>query len=108
MGVIPKAPSVGEAALARDLQCYKILTVPEYQFDRKRKWRFDFAIPPKNIGIEVEGGTWSKGRHSRGAGFAADCLKYNAAVLQGWRILRFTTEQVLSGYAIDTILEAVA
>jgi very-short-patch-repair endonuclease len=38
---------------------------------------------------------------------AADCTKYNSAVLRGWRVLRFTTEQVVSGYAIDTVLQAL-
>lgn len=105
---IPEALSPGEEGLAGHLQCYRILAVREYQFDKARRWRFDFAIPSKMLGIEVEGGSWTNGRHNRGSGMAADCVKYNTAVLQGWRVLRFTTEQVLSGYAIDTVREALA
>lgn len=103
----PKKLSPGEEALAMHFQCYKILVVREYQFDKSRRWRFDFAIPSKALGIEVEGGTWTNGRHNRGSGMAADCIKYNTAVLRGWRVLRFTTEQVVSGLAIDTILQAM-
>jgi very-short-patch-repair endonuclease len=104
---IPKAKSPGEEGLARDLQCYKVLVVREYRFDKARRWKFDFAIPSKMIGIEVEGGSWTNGRHNRGSGMAADCIKYNTAVLRGWRVLRFTTDQVITGLAIDTILQAM-
>lgn len=104
---IPKALSEGEEGLARDLACYKILVVREYQFDKARKWRADFAIPSKMLLIEVEGGTWKIGRHNRAAGFEADCVKINTAVLRGFKVLRFTTSQVITGYAIDTIREAI-
>ena len=33
--------------------------------------------------------------------------KYNAAALLGWRVLRFTTDMVSSGIAIDTVKEAI-
>lgn len=64
----------------------------EYRFDPKRRWRFDFAYPKEKIAIEIEGGIFSGGRHTRGKGFIGDCEKYNAAVLQGWKILRYTAE----------------
>jgi very-short-patch-repair endonuclease len=104
---MPKKLSEGEETLARDLGCYKITVEREFQFDPVRKWRADFAIPEKMLLIEVEGGTWKVGRHNRAQGFAADCVKVNTAVLRGYRVLRFTSDQVFSGYAIDTILEAV-
>jgi very-short-patch-repair endonuclease len=43
------------------------------------------------LAVEVEGGMWTRGRHVRGEGYEGDCEKYNAAVLGGWRVLRFTT-----------------
>jgi very-short-patch-repair endonuclease len=104
---IPNPLSPGEEGLARDLACYKITVEREFQFDKVRKWRADFAIPAKMLLIEVEGGTWKVGRHNRAGGFEADCVKVNTAVLRGYRVLRFTTSQVLSGYAIDTIMEAI-
>lgn len=81
--------------------------VREYRFDAKRRWRFDLAWPDRRLAAEVEGGTWVKGRHSRGAGMAKDCVKYNAAVLAGWAVLRFTSDMVKSGAALATIEQAL-
>jgi len=74
----------------------------EYKFSPTRRWKFDFAYPDQKIAIEVEGGTWIGGRHSRGEGFQKDCEKYNTATLMGWRILRFTRAMV-EGNAVETI-----
>ena len=53
-------------------------------------WRFDRAHLPAKVAIELEGGVFSNGRHTRGAGFAEDCRKYNTAQLAGWLVFRFT------------------
>lgn len=71
--------------------------VPEYHFHPTRKWRFDFAYPIKKIAVEIEGGVWTGGAHTRGRGFEEDCEKYNAATLLGWRVFRFTGEMVERG-----------
>jgi hypothetical protein len=57
-----------------------------------RDWRFDFAWPDSanGVAVEIEGGTWSQGRHVRGPGFRSDCEKYNAATALCWRIFRCT------------------
>lgn len=70
------------------------LLVPEYQFVIDRKWRFDFAHVPTKVAIEIEGGTWSGGRHTRGAGYAKDCEKYNEAAKLGWCVLRYTSDAI--------------
>lgn len=72
-----------------------------------KDWRFDFAWPSKRLAVEVEGGTYVGGRHSRGAGMAADMEKYNAAALMGWTVLRFDSKAVKSARAADTILKAL-
>lgn len=51
------------------------------------------------LAVEVEGGTWSRGRHVSGAGYAKDCEKYNAAQMAGWIVLRYTSGMVTSGEA---------
>jgi very-short-patch-repair endonuclease len=81
------------------------LPMPQRQvgFDSKRKWAFDFAWVEHKLALEVDGGTWSRGRHNRGAGYEEDCKKINEATCQGWRVLRVTTKQVESGEAIDWI-----
>ena len=43
----------------------KIEVVKEYLFHPTRKWRFDYAIPDHKIALEVEGGVWTGGRHTR-------------------------------------------
>jgi len=78
----------------------------EYRFAPPRRWRFDFAWPAAMLAVEVEGGSWIYGRHVRGRGFEADCEKYNAAVLLGWRILRFTPAMIESGLALSAVKAA--
>ena len=68
-----------------------------------RKWRFDFAWPADQLALEVEGGIWTGGRHTRGAGFLRDCEKYNTAAVMGWSVLRVTPEQVSSGAALKWV-----
>ncbi|MGL6025674.1 MAG: hypothetical protein ACRC0U_00910 [Vibrio sp.] len=83
------------------------MPVPEYRFHATRKWRFDFAYPEQKVAIEVEGGTWSNGRHSRGKGYEADCEKYNEAALGGWTLLRFTGGMIKTGKAIRALERAL-
>jgi very-short-patch-repair endonuclease len=66
----------------------------EYRFHPKRKWRFDFAAPGQKVAIELEGGSWTGGRHVTGIGFQKDCEKYNAAAMLGWRVFRFTSSML--------------
>jgi len=75
----------------------------EYRFHPTRRWRFDLAWPEIMLAVEVEGGSWTGGRHVTGSGFEADCEKYNEAVLSGWSVLRFTGDQIKSGYALVMI-----
>lgn len=79
----------------------------EHRFHATRKWRFDFAWPEKKVAIEVEGGIWSGGRHTRGKGFEGDCCKYNTAALEGWTVLRVTGSHIKSGQALEWIKEAL-
>ena len=50
--------------------------VREHRFAAPRRWRFDFAHLGTKTAIEIEGGTWSGGRHTRGSGFVKDAEKY--------------------------------
>jgi hypothetical protein len=72
---------------------------------KPRKWRFDFAWPSHKIAVEIEGGTWGKSRHTTGAGFMADCEKYNAATVHGWLVLRFVVNHVDDGSAARIVTE---
>lgn len=98
-----RVQSEGEVTLATHLRGCKINFEQEYKFHPDRKWRADFLITGTKILIEVEGGIWSGGRHTRGKGFIADMEKYNAAAVMGFKVLRFDTQQVKSGLAIKQI-----
>lgn len=80
----------------------------EFRFDPVRRWRFDFAWPMHFVACEVEGGIWTNGRHSRGAGMQADMVKYNAATAAGWRVFRVTEALIKDGSATKWIREALA
>ena len=84
------------------------LPAAEYRFHATRRWRFDYAWPAYLVALEVEGGGWSGGRHTRGAGFLGDMAKYNAAAILGWRVLRCTPQQLLRAPLGETLRAALA
>lgn len=98
------------------------LPVREHAFAKPlRRWRFDYAWPAHFVAVEIEGGAWTRGRHTRGKGFIEDMSKYNTAVLFGWRVLRYQPEQIqtraitdlkimllYSGVALDKKLDTLA
>lgn len=59
--------------------------VAELPFHPSRKWRFDFCWPSHKVALEIDG----RGRHQQVDGVRKDCEKHNAAVVRGWRVLRF-------------------
>jgi len=81
----------------------------EYLFHPTRKWRFDFAWPDRLLAVECEGLTApnTKSRHTTNEGFSEDCVKYNAAALLGWTVLRYTLPMIQSGEALQQIEEAL-
>jgi len=105
-----------ENQLAWQLDAVKIPYEREVLFAKPRKWRADFVLHTANVRnlgdwapllIEIDGGTWTGGRHVTGSGHASDAEKRNAAVLLGYRPLTFTPEQVESGEALATIEKAL-
>jgi hypothetical protein len=76
---------------------------PEYKFHNTRKWRFDYCWIDKKIALEVEGGVWTNGRHTRGSGFIKDMEKYNNAALLGYRIIKCTPTSLMDKENIKLI-----
>ena len=78
-----------------------------------RKWRFDYAWPDEKIAIERDGGIWKGGKgggrgqggHSGGKGQLRDMEKQNAAMILGWRVLRFTPDQMVTALPVRYLIE---
>ena len=102
-----KVQSEGEVILATALRVLKIEFEQEFKFHPTRKWRADFHLKDRKILVEVEGGIWSNGRHTRAKGYLGDLEKYNEATMMGYQVIRFSTEQVKSGKAIEQIEKMV-
>lgn len=97
---------MSRGAISLDRQCQLAgLPVPvaEYKFHPTRRWRFDYCWPDKSLAVEVDGGLFVRGRHSRGAGVEKDMEKFAEAMLHGWRVLRVSTNHVRSGQALTWI-----
>ncbi|WP_290861894.1 hypothetical protein [Flavobacterium sp.] len=87
--------SVGKNTIEALLQEMKRLGVisgyvRELKFDEVRRFRFDWAIPELKLAIEYEGLNSEKSRHTTKKGYTGDCVKYNLAILNGWKVLRYT------------------
>lgn len=80
---------------------------PEYRFHPVRRWKFDYAFPTQMVAVEVEGGAWTRGRHTRGAGFIADMEKYNEAAIRDWCVIRVTPSQLLTPAILALIRRAL-
>lgn len=66
-------------------------------------WRFDFWCQSARLAVEVEGGAWTGGRHTRGKGFHDDLRKYGAAMRMGITVYRCDYALIKSGEAYETI-----
>jgi len=85
----------------------------EHRFHKTRRWRFDLAwteLPMgaglmwcPDVAVEVDGGVYVQGRHSRGKGIEADMEKIATAMTMGWRVLRVTPRHIRSGQALNWI-----
>jgi len=93
-----------ELSLLRPIRAHRLPEpLRQVRFATPRRWAFDFAWPEFMLACEVDGGTWSGGRHTRGAGYAADCEKMNEALILGWRVIRVTGAHIKSGAAVEWI-----
>jgi|SRR5882672_9223059 len=91
-------PNVAHILFEKHLRELGLDYVKEYRFHPTRKWKFDYLCKP-DVAIEIEGGIWSGGRHTRGKGYQSDLDKYNQATMMMYKVLRFSTTDVLRGRA---------
>jgi len=106
--------STAELTLEAQLSQAGIAFEREFRFDPTRRWRADFRIPNHDthefhmsILVEIDGGAYVNGRHSRGAGVEADCEKTSAAAILGYRVIRLTPKQVEDGRGLEWIRQAL-
>jgi hypothetical protein len=106
--------SDAELLLAAQLDQAGIPYEREFRFHPERKWRADFMVGPNfawpvrgRYLIEIEGGAFVAGRHTRGPAFEKDCEKYASAAILGYRVIRCTPRQVENGTALSWIRQAL-
>ncbi len=75
----------------------------EFRFEPLRRWRADFAHLASRTLIEIEGGIYSGGRHVRGVAFTSDAIKYNAAEMAGFHVIRLTSDMLNEQYIVSLI-----
>jgi len=80
----------------------------EYRFCPGRKWRFDICFPEQMVAVEVNGGIFSQGRHTRGAALLLEYEKLSKAAALGWRVIFTTPDQLMTKATVDIIREALA
>lgn len=79
----------------------------QFRFHPARRWRFDLAFESQKLAVEIDGGVYVGGGHTRGAQFERDREKDAEAMLLGWRVLRVTPRHVKDGRALRWIMEAL-
>ena len=79
----------------------------EHKFHDTRKWRFDFAWVKQKVALEVDGGVWVQGRHSRGSGLVKEHEKMNHAAALGYLVFRCTPQSVTDLAVYGLIKEAL-
>ena len=127
----PRPPSRAEEELALHIRAHRLpQPTREHPFGQAigRNWRFDFAwpgievtlpwsdactwrdrgeAPRTRLAVEIDGGK-SGGVHRIASRFQSDCVKLNVAATLGWLVLRFTSEDISSLRAVDSIAAILA
>lgn len=80
---------------------------PEYRFSPPRRWRMDYAWPDHKVALEIQGGIWTGGRHSRGATMLREWEKLNTAAGMGWRFIYVQPADLLKTETTNAIKTAI-
>ena len=109
MGGCVGRPPKRTALDGADLLAFHLQAVPirgfkrEYRFHPTRRWKFDLAWPERKLAVEIDGGLYIRGAHSRGADREADMEKDAEALCLGWRVLRVSPRHVKDLRALQWI-----
>jgi len=96
-----------EELLAWQLRAEGLTFDREHRFHESRMWRLDFWFAGAKLAVEIDGGGWVGGRHSRGTGIENDCEKASHIAMAGHRLMRVTPGQIKRGEALKWILVAL-
>ena len=80
----------------------------EYRFAPPRRWRMDYAWPDAKLALEVQGGIWTRGRHSRPAALLKEWEKLNTGATMGYRFLFCQPADLLKPETINAIKAALS
>ena len=83
-----------------------LTAVPEVRFAPPRKWRFDFLFENR-VALEVQGGLFTGGRHSRGASLLKEHEKLNEAAALGYRVLYCIPQNLCMQETVDCVKRAL-
>ena len=82
----------------------------EHKCAEGRRFRFDY-YHSSGVSIELEGGVWTRGRHTRPSGFLNDMEKYNLAASMGILVFRVPSHDISTKWVspiIKTINERIS
>ena len=84
------------------------LPEPEFRFAPPKRYRMDFAWPEHKLALEIQGGIWIRGRHTRGAALLKEWTKLNLAASMGWRFIYCQPADLLKLTTIQFIKQSLA
>ena len=93
----------GEELLAIHLAELGVHFDRQHKYAPGRRLRADFALRLQGLLTEVMGGVYNRRAYGSVTGVLADIDRLNAATMAGWRMLRFTPDQVADGTAKDMV-----
>ena len=79
----------------------------EYKFHPVRRWRADLCWIPQKLILEVQGGIFIQGRHSRGAAMLKEWEKLNTACGMGYRFLFCQPKDLMGAETVEQIKTAL-
>lgn len=73
----------------------------------ERRWRADIAFPRVRVAIEIDGGTWTLGRHNRPGSVLKDMEKGNGYAARGWLVFHTPWEWIEDGEKVRGLKAAI-
>lgn len=74
---------------------------------RSKRYRADFAHLASRTLIEIQGGTFNRGRHVTGSGYERDARKFNLAMVSGWKVFLLTSQTAKDSSALQMIAASI-